>query len=151
MEGRYFLPGIALLLSGLVTAPVVGEPSMRPATVPSVNHSHVHTSRAAPGVDSRVELLAKELKLDHQQQTALRAILVAHRAEVARVWDDATTPAGMRVGATQAISERTADRIRELLTDEQREKYAKTHQHEAPVGSAGGDVQKWMKPDRDAN
>jgi hypothetical protein len=56
-------------------------------------------------------------------------------------------PAAVRVATTQAVSERTAERIRGMLSDEQRLKYAKAHQRDAPVGTAGGDVQRWLKSD----
>ena len=73
----------------------------------------------------------------------------AQRAEVAKVWSDASVPSAIRVGATQAIGDRTAERIRTLLNDEQRRKYIQPRQHEVPVGAAGGDVQKWMQAAQD--
>jgi hypothetical protein len=98
-------------------------------------------------LDSRVQLMAKELGLDTMQQSRLKSILLAQRAEVAKVWNDPSVPAPVRIGATQAISEKTADRIRAMLGPEQREKYIKQHERDTPVGAPGGDVQKWMKPD----
>ena len=88
--------------------------------------------------------MTKELDLDVRQQTELKTILEAQRSEVARVWSDPSVPSAVRVGATQAIGERTADRIRAMLSDEQRKKYIQPRQHEAPVGAPGGDVQTWM-------
>ena len=91
--------------------------------------------------------MAKELDLDASQQARLKSILLAHRAEVTKAWSDPAVPAAVRIATTQAASEKTAERIRGALNDQQREKYAKAHQHDAPVGAPGGDVLKWMQAD----
>ena len=118
-------------------------------TAVAVPASHVERPRsgqpAASVLDGRVQLMTRELGLDPSQQVQLRAILQLQRQEVARVWSDPSAPAALRIAATQSIGEKTADRIRAILTDEQREKYMKSHQHDAPVGTPGGDVQTWMK------
>jgi hypothetical protein len=88
--------------------------------------------------------LTKELDLDARQRAEVTVILEAQRAEVAKAWSDPSVAAAVRIGATQAIGEKTADRIRAILNDEQRKKYIQPRRHEAPVGAPGGDVQKWM-------
>jgi hypothetical protein len=99
--------------------------------------------RGSP-LDRRVMLLAKELGLDATQQAQVKKVLEGQREQVARVWKDSSIPAAVRVSATQAIGDRTADRIRALLNDEQRTKYIKPRQRDAAVGTAGGDVESWM-------
>jgi hypothetical protein len=99
-------------------------------------------------LDQRVQLMARELVLDGAQQAELKLILQTQRAEVEKAWSDPSVPAPIRVGATQAIGEKTAERIRSMLNDTQREKYMKSHQHEAPVGAPGVDLQRWMKSAR---
>lgn len=99
--------------------------------------------RVSP-LDRRVILLTRELGLDATQQARVKKVLERQREEVARVWSDASIPAARRVSATQAISDRTADRIRALLNDEQRKKYIKPRQREVAVGAAGGDAEAWM-------
>lgn len=141
---------VTLAILALLTCKgVLAQPVQETASAMSaqVRSEHARATRTASTLDGRVQLMAKELRLDAQQQASLRQILIAQRDEVVQVWNDASMPSGVRIGATQAISERTADRIRDMLTDEQREKYAKNHRHDAPVGAGGGDVQKWMKPD----
>ena len=96
-------------------------------------------------LDQRMQLLTKELNLDEQQQGSVRTILLLQRSEVIKAWSDPSVPAAIRVSALQGITERTADRIRSVLTDAQREKYLKARLHETPVGAPGGDVAKWMK------
>ena len=89
--------------------------------------------------------MSRELDLDASQQATLRSLLLAQRAEVTQVWSDPAVPSAVRVAATRAVSERTAERIRGMLSDEQREKYSKAQQHDSAVGAPGADVQKWMK------
>jgi hypothetical protein len=137
---------LALVSGSLVAAQAADEGQAPAAAAPgySAPHSHAHRTPAA-GLDSRVQLMAKELDLDANQQASLKSILLAQRAEMTQVWNDPSVPAAVRVATTQAVSEKTAGRIRAILSGEQREKYAKAHQSDAPVGAPGGDVQKWMK------
>jgi Spy/CpxP family protein refolding chaperone len=140
--------GFALALGGLVTAHAGDEGQAPVAAAPAhaAPRSHAHRTPATT-IDSRVQLMAKELDLDANQQATLKSILLTQRAEVAKVWNDPSVPATVRVATTQAVSEKTAERIRAILNDEQREKYIKEHRRDVPVGTPGSDVQKWMKPD----
>jgi Spy/CpxP family protein refolding chaperone len=89
-----------------------------------------------------VKLLTTELKLTPQQQQSVRKILEDQRQQVARAWSDTSVPSAVRVKATQAIGDRTADQIRALLTEEQRAKYVKPRQPGTSAASA--DVEQWM-------
>jgi hypothetical protein len=122
----------------LVIALTLGAVTAAPA------NSHAHHPPPAT-VDGRVQLMSRELDLDPNQQATLRSLLLAQRAEVSKVWSDPAVPAAVRVAATRAVSEKTAERIRGMLNDEQRAKYSKAQQHDAAVGAPGADVQKWMK------
>lgn len=95
-------------------------------------------------IDRRVMLLTRELGLSATQQAQVKRVLEGQREQVARVWNDTSIPAARRVSATQAVSDRTADRIRALLTEEQRKKYIKPRQRDAAVGAAGADAESWM-------
>jgi hypothetical protein len=140
--------GFALALGSLVAAHAGDEGQAPAAAAPAhpAPRSHAHHTPATT-IDSRVQLMATELDLDASQQATLKSILLTQRAEVAKVWNDPSVPATVRVATTQAVSEKTAERIRAILNDEQREKYIKEHRRDVPVGTPGGDVQKWMKPD----
>lgn len=122
------------------TVPEAGVPAAVP---PHRQAEHVDPNRA---LDERLALMTKELNLDARQQDSVRTILLLQRTEVIKAWSDPSVPAAIRVSALQGISERTADRIRSVLTDAQREKYIKWRPHETPVGAPGGDVEKWMNP-----
>ena len=94
----------------------------------------------------RVTLLAVELGLDAQQQSAVGRILEDQRRQVMNVWNDASVPAAYRVNATRTISDRTGDRIRALLTDAQKEKYNKPRKpRQAPADTPALSVEDWMK------
>jgi hypothetical protein len=94
-------------------------------------------------LDGRVQLLAKELELSPAQQGQVKKVLLAQRQQVAALWNDTSVPAALRVSRTQAIGDRTADQIRALLNDTQREKYIKPRVRETSVGSAGASVESW--------
>jgi hypothetical protein len=94
-------------------------------------------------LDGRVRLLAKELDLNATQQAQVKKLLIAQREQVAALWNETALPAALRVSRTQSISDHTADQIRALLTEPQREKYIKPRQRPAPVGTAGASVGAW--------
>jgi hypothetical protein len=96
------------------------------------------------GVDARVQLLTKELDLDARQQGEVRKILLQQRAEVRQAWNDESVPAAMRVAATRAIGDKTAERIRAILNDGQREKYVKPRPAGMTVGGTSADLATWM-------
>ena len=122
------------------TAPEAGVPAV---AAPNRQTEHPGPNKA---LDDRMALMTKELDLDARQQDSVRTILLLQRSEVIKAWSDPSVPAAIRVSALQGISERTAERIRSVLTDAQREKYLKWRPHETPVGAPGGDVEKWMTP-----
>lgn len=114
------------------------------ATAVGASRHHAQRHDANAGIDDRVNTLTKALNLDMTQQSELRKVLEGQREQVKRVWDDTTAPAAYRVSATHAISDKTADRIRALLNEEQRKKYNPSRPlHEATAGS-NPSVEEWM-------
>lgn len=97
-------------------------------------------------LEQRVELFANALDLDARQQVGLRRVLEEQRAELQRIWRDTSIPAARRVGMTRALSERTEDRIRALLNDEQKKKYnaPRPQQAESAVSDTPS-VEDWMR------
>jgi hypothetical protein len=101
--------------------------------------------RSRPGLEDRVRTFSHALDLDVRQQSELRKALVSQREEVRRIWGDASVPAANRISATRAISDKTEDRIRALLNDEQKNKYNPLRQPpEAAADSAQPTVEDWM-------
>jgi hypothetical protein len=145
--GTRFGPAVlAFALLAVAQAPVKAADEDAAAADAAASTADVVAHRAPRSpVVSRVALMTKELGLDARQQTQVKAILEDQRAEIARIWSDPAVSSALRIGATQAIGDKTADRIRATLNDEQRKKYIKPRQREATVGAPGTDVQKWMK------
>jgi hypothetical protein len=136
---------LAVALLGIGAMPASAETDGAIDTVTAAAHRPSH--RQGPrGLDGRVALLARELDLDPGQQVALRKMLEEQGVQVAQAWNDTSVPGATRVGRTQAISDRTAERIRAMLNDEQRRKYIQPRQRETSVGAPGGRVETWMKP-----
>ena len=116
-----------LVLSGASLAAEGGPAGEAPAAtqgMATTRPSHTQP-RVTNALDRRIELLARELDLDQAQQLKVRALLEGQREQIVRVWQDETVSGALRVARTQAITERTEDGIRALLTDAQRQKYAK--------------------------
>ena len=115
------------------------EPAAGVQPVPAPTH---HQSP----LEQRITLLSAELSLDAQQQAQVRRILEDQREQVMRVWNDSSLAAADRVSATRGIGDRTADRIRAILTEEQKAKYHKARKpREAGENSASPSVEEWMK------
>jgi hypothetical protein len=92
-----------------------------------------------------MRLLTAELGLDAQQQSDVRRLLLEQREQVSKIWSDTSIPPAYRVNATRAIGDKTADRIRALLTEEQKAKYiAPRKPHEPQASDAKRSVQDWM-------
>lgn len=89
-------------------------------------------------------MLAKALDLDARQRSELRKVLEDQREQVSRAWSDTSVPAPYRVLSTQVITDRTADRIRALLNDEQRKRYNPPRRPYETPGSARPSVDAWM-------
>ena len=112
-----------------------------PRSPRSYQHQHEHTT-----LDGRVAIYARTLSLDANQQLRLRALLMWQREQVQRIWNDTTLTAAMRIHATSAIGDATADRIRAMLTEEQRKRYNPPRPPRDSVAHAEApDVESWMK------
>jgi Spy/CpxP family protein refolding chaperone len=120
--------------------------SARPAAEVAPTPRLAARDRVAATIDDRVRLLSKELELDTRQQRELRAILERQREAVKRVWGNADLLPTERGAAVRAITDRTADQTRALLTEAQRKKYnpPKPAGGSSPA-SAAPDVAVWME------
>jgi hypothetical protein len=101
-----------------------------------------HRSRRS-GLEDRVAMLTKALDLDAKQQLALRKVLEREREQVREVWSDTSVAPALRVAATQAIGDRTADQVRALLNDEQKKRYNPPRQVHEAAGSSRS-IEDWM-------
>jgi hypothetical protein len=101
--------------------------------------------RASTTLEDRVATYTKRLNLDGKQQAQFRALLLQQREQVLKVWNDTSIPAAQRIHATRAIGDATADGIRAMLTEEQREKYKPPRpQHDSAAQPGERKVEDWM-------
>jgi hypothetical protein len=124
----------------------VAEPGMvkvESANSVSLSGEDRHTVKS--GLNQRMALLSKELNLDEAQQAAVRRLLLQQREQTIRVWNDETTPAAVRIKATQGLADRTAEQIRALLTDAQRSHYSQPRNRDAEQHVASEDLESWMR------
>jgi len=124
-----------------------GTSDAAPAATPTQNAAvrNPRTARPRPGsIDYRVRLLTAELKLDAKQQQQVRRILEDQRAMTLKSWGDESVPSAVRVKNTQAISEKTADRIRAILDEKQRERYIKPIPPAAKAATSSANVETYM-------
>lgn len=114
-------------------AQVPAQPSPRPSSQP----------RAGGTLDHRLKVLAKALDLDAGQRAELREILEDQRQAVTKIWSNPALLSAERVPATRAVEERTAERIRAILNDEQKKRYnpPKPQGTQAPPAN----VEAWME------
>ena len=94
-------------------------------------------------LQQRVRVLTEALDLDAGQQIQLEKILEEQRVAVRKIWVDSPLPAAERGPATRTVQDRTADRIRGILTEAQKKRYNPSKPHGAP--SAPPNVGDWMQ------
>ena len=106
---------------------------------------HQPTNRASgSSLEDRVKVLAKALDLDASQQSQLRKILLGQRETVRKIWRDTSLSPAERAPATRAANERTGDEIREILNDEQKQKYNTTVPAAAADKGDKRSVEQWL-------
>jgi len=136
---------ILLLLVVVASAalPVRIEAAPQVARDATTRAAHRHVKRS--GLERRIALLTKALDLDANQQTAARKVLIDQREQALQIWSDASLASASRIAQTKALSRQTADRIRALLSPEQRKKYDAPPQDGPAQAVANAHVEDWMK------
>jgi hypothetical protein len=99
-------------------------------------------------LERRVEALSKALDLDAHQRARLLSILRAQRAAVSEVWRDPALLPAERAPATRAIEQHTAEQIRAILSDKQKERYNPPKPQSTFAPSP--DVDKWLELTRNS-
>jgi len=116
------------------STPADGAPGSR-------SHRPSHLTPAQV-VDANVRRLAQGLKLDQQQQARLREILVDQYAQLMKLRTE-SAPGTDRAGAMRAIVDRTREKIREMLNDEQKEQYSTQVPREVTAATRA-DLEHWL-------
>lgn len=138
-----------LWLSGMCCIPLTVLPALAAADggAAAVPQRPGHPGGAG-SLEERIKALSTGLDLDALQQGELRKILLEQRESVQKIWSDRSLLPAERAPATRAVNERTGDKIRALLNDDQKKKY---NSATASRPSQQGDqrsVEKWMDATR---
>jgi hypothetical protein len=107
----------------------------------SKSHRPLHRTPAQV-IDANVRRLAQALKLDQEQQAKLREILVDQYVQLTKL-RTASAPGMDRAGAMRAIVDRTRERIRDMLNDEQKKQYATDVPSEVTAATRA-DLEHWL-------
>lgn len=124
-------------------APSVESPTSAPAGSAVRSRSHRPSHRTpAQVIDANVRRLAQGLKLDQEQQAKLREILVDQYAQLMKLRTESGS-ATDRTGAMRAIVDRTRERIRDMLNDQQKKQYATDVPREVTAATRA-DLEHWL-------
>jgi len=139
--GCRFFSKLALLLpvfmlSGTISAQVP-DSSRAPQTAIR-NHKR-------PSPDERGKALAKYLELSETQQTALQKILEQRQQEVLRMRFSPLPAGSAQIDRFRAIQDKTANRIRAVLNQQQRKKYDLLAIRRSTSPGSNTSVQDWLK------
>lgn len=145
-HGRWLWVVVAALLLSpfqLTWANQIEEPvtAARPAGAALRPTPPLHGNR----LEQRLQLLTRELKLTPAQQQQVRVILVNQRQTVAGIWSNPQISPAERAPAVRAVTDDTAERIRAVLTPEQREKYSKAPPRSQITAGGKPDVEGWLR------
>ena len=97
-----------------------------------------------PTLDSRARRLAKILQLTDAQQIELARVLASQREQIRRLWSEQTIAPEFRVSAMRAINEKTEERIKGLLNDEQKDRYMSAHPPQTPGTPQQSTLEYWL-------
>jgi hypothetical protein len=158
------IAAVLLPLVMAMAAPVAAEPAAESSVGASSSLggeiSTPATQAAAPALESarqqaphrrgrsnagdRLQVLVKGLKLDGAQQAEVRRALQAQREAIRRLTNAPADPEVPRVAAIHAITDRTAERIRAVLNDEQKKLYSQPLPHDFAAGEGKPGVEEWL-------
>ena len=82
-----------------------------------------HQAPRAPSLDDRVKAFAASLDLSQTQQLAVKKILERSQLETLQIRQDTSIEGGERIGRLRALQDETVQRIRAVLTEDQKKKY----------------------------
>jgi Spy/CpxP family protein refolding chaperone len=127
-----------ILVSG---APAVAQVDSSASPARQTHRGHRGTSI----IDDRVKVLAKNLDLNESQQSAVKRILEQRQQETLRLRLDPSISGDARIDRFRAIQDNTVQRIRAVLTEEQRKKYDPLAVRRIPPAPQQPSVEDWLK------
>ena len=138
--GGAFL-GLAIQLPILVSSTPTLAQVASPASPPRQTH-HRQTRRT---IDDVVKRFAKNLDLNEAQQAAVKKILEQRQSEALRIRQDSSISGGARIDQFRALQDRTVERIRAVLNDEQKKRYDPLAVRRIQPAPNQRSVEDWLK------
>ena len=114
------------------------------APVPETARQQAPHRHGRPSAEARLQGLVKGLKLDAAQQAEVRRALQAQREAIRRLTSAPADPEVPRVATIHAITDRTTERIRAVLNDEQKKLYSQPLPHDFAAGEGKPGVEEWL-------
>jgi hypothetical protein len=96
-------------------------------------------------LDDRVRTLSKNLDLSEAQQSAVKKILEERQQEILRMRLDPSIAGSARIDKFRALQEKTVERIRAVLNEEQKKKYDPLAVRRLPPAPQQRSVEDWFK------
>jgi len=125
---------------GEISTPAAHAPALG---LESARHQALHR-QGRPSAEDRLQRLVKGLKLDAAQQAEVRRALQARREAIRRLTSAPADPEVPRVAAIHAITDRTTERIRAVLNEEQKKLYSQPLPHDFATGEGKPGVEEWL-------
>lgn len=104
-----------------------------------------HHAHRRPSLDDRVKEFGKNLDLSETQQASVKKILEKRQQEALQIRDDPAATGSVRIERFRALQLTTVERIRAVLTDEQRQKYNPIAPGGIPAAPQQRSVEDWLK------
>jgi periplasmic protein CpxP/Spy len=109
---------IAAMALAMLSLPALAQTS---PSAPSAEGQGKH--HGMPSIDERVAHMTKALNLSEDQQTKVKSILTDQRDQMMSLKQDTSTAPTDRRAKFQEIHESTQQKIRDVLTDDQKTKF----------------------------
>ena len=110
---------LALCTSALCTMPMMAQDT----TPPAAPQGQMGRGRGGPGMGNQVEMLTNKLNLTPDQVTQVKAIDADTMKQMSAVRDDTSLAQADRRTKMMDIHKASSDKIRAILTDDQKTKY----------------------------
>jgi hypothetical protein len=120
--------------------------SVPPQTTDAIQPAHRMTSHyKRPSLDGQVDVLVRYLDLNQDQRSSLKNILLQRQQEILRMRLAPSSDRNSPSDRFRAIEDRTVERIRATLNEEQRKKYDPIGVRRSAPAAQQSNVEDWMK------
>jgi hypothetical protein len=138
------LAGPALVLALLL--PGVPVPAQETSAAQPVHRIAPHYK--SQSLDGRIELLARYLDLSDEQKSTLKKILLENQQEILKMRHSPSAAEGLQMDRFRAIQDKTVEKIRAMLNEEQRKKYEPLSSRNSASAPQNASVDDWLKVTR---